>query len=184
MFLSLDVGQTLAWLFGIPVCSVIILSLFWLMQVIYKKVTGKKKQNSEPRNEPSLEDEKDLYSLGLDYFEFVVKRNPRKWTPRVAQASPNKIRAGLIVLFSKILRNLGDWDEQKKTADECQRIFLQVPFVLFMQSKIMFPLENTRSDTEHEAWNAFIECISTKEKTAFVFDDGKIISEVLSKLPH
>jgi hypothetical protein len=107
-----------------------------------------------------------------------------KWTPKVAQASPNKIRAGLIVLFSTILRNLEDWDEQKKTADECQRIFFQVPFVLFMQSKIKFPLENTRSDTEHEAWNAFIECILTKEKTAFVFDDGKIISEVLSKLPH
>ena len=176
--------DVLLWLLVVPVSSVLILSLFWLIEVIYKKATGKKKQNSEASNKPSLEDEKELYSIGLDYFELVLKGDSTKWTPKLAKASANKIRAGLIVLFSGILRNQSDWEEQKKTADECQRIFFQVPFVLFMHSKISFPLENTKSDVQHDAWDAFIECILTKEKTAFVFDDAKIISEVLTKLPH
>ena len=185
MFLSLDVGETLAWLFGIPVCSVILVSLFWLVQVIYKKATGKKDQKEIPTNKPSLADKTELYLIGHDYIEFIEQNDQRKWSPRLAQASPNKIRASLIVFYSTLLENQKDWEIQRALADEGQRIFFRVPYVIYEQSKFKSPLESSElRDKGNEAWDAFIECILTKEKTAFVFDDEKIISEVLTKLQH
>jgi len=185
MFLSLDVGQTLAWLFGIPVCSMILVSLFWLAEVIYKKATGKKEREHIPSNKPCLADKTELYLIGHDYIEFIEKNDQRKWSPRLAQASPNKIRAGLIVLYSTLLENQKDWEVQRGLADEGQRIFFRLPYVIYEQTKFKSPLEPSElRDKGNEVWVAFIECILTKEKTAFVFDDEKIISEVLSKLPH
>jgi|LauGreSBDMM110SN_4_FD.fasta_scaffold174088_1 hypothetical protein len=185
MFLSLDVGETLAWLFGIPVCSVILVSLFWLVEVIYRKATGRKDREYIPSNKPCLADKTELYLIGYDYIGFIEKNDQKKWSPKLAQASPNKIRAGLVVLFSSILRHQEDWAMQRKTADDGQRIFFQVPFVIYEQSKFKAPLEASElQDKGNEAWDAFIDCILTKEKTAFVFDDEKIISGVLTKLPH
>jgi len=185
MFLSVEFGETLPWLFGIPVCSVIILSLFCLIEVLYKKISGKKEREHIPNNKPCLADKTELYLLGHDYIEFIEKNDQRKWSPRLAQASPNKIRAGLIVLYSTLLENQKDWEVQRGIADEGQRIFFRVPYVIYEQSKFKTPLEASElQDKGNEAWDAFIHCILTKEETAFVFDDGKIISEVLTKLPH
>ena len=111
MFLSLDVGETLAWLFGIPVCSVILVSLFWLLEVIYKKATGRKDREYIPSNKPCLADKTELYLIGYDYIGFIEKNDQKKMVPQACSSQSQQDKGGSCSSFFKHFktpRGLGD----------------------------------------------------------------------------
>ena len=177
--------DVLLWLLVVPVCSVILLSAFWAIEVIYKKISGKNKNAELVATEESLYDFPNLFAIGYEYVEWIKKGEKTKFTKRVSEASPNQIRAGLIIVFTRLLQDEDDWDQQRKIADACALIFYGLPSMILGESGFTKkPEPKEMQDLGNEVWDAYINCILTKEKTAFVFDDSRIISEVLNKLPH
>lgn len=180
--------DVLLWLLVVPACSVILLSAFWTIEVLYKKITGKNKDNKTSElvaTEKGLDDFQELFKIGIEYVEWIKKGEKTKFSKRVSDASPNQIRAGLIIVFTRLLQNEDDWDQQRKVADSCARIFYGLPSMILGESDFTKePEPKEMQDRGNEVWDAYINCILTKEKTAFILDDSRIISEVLSKLPH
>ena len=180
--------DALLWLLVVPACSAILISSFWAIEFISKKITGKNKENkiTEPvATEESLDDFPEFYKIGIEYVEWIKKGEKAKFTKRVSEASPNQIRAGLIIVFTRLLQNEDDWDQQRKIADACALIFYGLPSMILGESDFTKkPEPKEMQDLGNEVWDAYINCILTKEKTAFVLEDSRIISEVLSKLPH
>ena len=191
MFLFADYGIIFAWLFAVPVCSFIILSFLWLIQIIYKKASGKNKQGplekglSEERSKRNQERYR-LYELGDQYVSFSVKGFARGGAvpkKQLATASLNEIRAGLVVFLLDLLSDSEAPHKKRLEAIKgAKSLYEGIPYGNALRNDNPLEMEESRSAIwSFVVWADLMEIIQSQE-VGFCVDEEKVHQTIVKRL--